>query len=507
MDHDGNASPAPTGPLRAGSFDAVVPRPSEVRPARGAFALAGPVSVRVVGRAPAADAAALLRRRLTGAGADVETRGGGSDAGPSVVLTTAGAGRDLGDEGYRLGISPDGVEIRARGHDGFVWAVRTLGQLLPGPAAGDAGAGTTPAVPAGEIRDVPRYRWRGVMLDVARHFFGVDDIERVTELASEYKLNRLHLHLTDDQGWRLQMAVHPELAEVGGRTQVGGGAGGYLTRDEYRGIVEHARRRGVTVVPEIDMPGHTNAALVSLPGLNCDGRAPEPYTGISVGFSSLCVDDESTYDFVAGVVGELARLTPGRWIHIGGDESRSTDPAGYRRFVARALQIVRDAGKTPVGWEEIATADLSGGDVVAQHWIDPAPAARAAAQGADLVMSPANRMYLDMKYDEKGPGNAWAGIIDTRTAYSLDPARAVPGVGASRILGVEAPLWTELVSTRADIDARLLPRLPAVAEVAWTDQDRRRWDDFRARIAGHAAAWTAAGYGYTRDPGIPWPPP
>jgi len=248
----------------------------------------------------------------------------------------------------------------------------------------------------------------------------------------------------------------------------------------------------------------TNAALVSLPHLNCDGRAPEPYTGISVGFSSLCVDSGATYDFVTDVIGELAGLTPGSWIHIGGDESQATAPDDYRRFVARALSIVRRAGKIPVGWEEIGGADLSGGPVVAQHWIDPAPAARAASKGAEIVMSPANRVYLDMKYDETTSGNIWAGMIDTRTAYSWDPSSAAPGVRASRVIGVEGPLWTELVSTRAEIDARLLPRLPAVAEVGWTAQDARDWDAFRVRVAQHAPRWTAAGYGYTRDPAVPW---
>lgn len=498
------------GPVLTGSFEAVIPRPSEVRAATGSFVLAGEIAVEVEGGAPAGDAASLLRRRLAESGVESGGTGGGdgydgSPARPSIVLTAADADRDLGDEGYRLSIRPDGVEVRARGHDGFVWGAQTLAQLLPA-SRHEIPEGGAPALPAGDVRDVPRYRWRGVMLDVARHFFGVDDIERVAELASAYKLNRLHLHLTDDQGWRLAMTGHPELTEIGSRTEVGGGPGGFLTQDDYRRIVEHARRLGVTVVPEIDMPGHTNAALVSLPHLNCDGRAPEPYTGMAVGFSSLCVDADSTYTFVREVVGELAGLTPGRWIHIGGDESRATAPDGYRRFVARALETVRAAGKVPVGWEEIGTTDLSAGPVVAQHWIDPAPAARAAEGGAELIMSPANRVYLDMKYDASTPGNAWAGLIDTRTAYSWDPDAAVPGVRPSRVLGVEAPLWAELVTTRADIDARLLPRLPAVAEVAWTDQGERRWDDFRTRVAGHAARWVAAGYGYTRDPDVAWPP-
>ncbi len=517
VEQDGASTPSHrAGPVRTGSFDTLIPKPSEVTRSRGAFVLSGEVGVGVEGDAPAGDAAALLRRRLADAGVttgapgdrDAGPAGGGDEGGrgarPSIVLTSKGAGAELGAEGYRLVIATDGVEVRARGHDGFVWGVQTLAQLLPASHDDVPGAGA-PGLPAGEVRDVPRYRWRGVMLDVARHFFGVDDIERVTELASAYKLNRLHLHLTDDQGWRLAIAAHPELAEVGGRTEVGGGPGGYLTRDQYRAVVEHARRLGVTVVPEIDMPGHTNAALVSLPYLGCDGRAPAPYTGMSVGFSSLCVDAETTYAFVTDVIGELARLTPGRWIHIGGDESQATAPDAYRRFVARALAIVRAAGKVPVGWEEIGDADLSGGPVIAQHWIDPAPAARAAARGAELVVSPANRVYLDMKYDATTPGNAWAGLIDTRTAYSWDPATAVPAARPSQVLGVEAPLWTELVTTTADIDARLLPRLPAVAEVAWTGQGARHWPDFRVRVAGHAARWAAGGYGYTRDPGVPWP--
>jgi hexosaminidase len=314
----------------------------------------------------------------------------------------------------------------------------------------------------------------------------------------------VHLHLSDDQGWRLEIRSHPDLAKVGGASEVGGGEGGSYTQDEYRDLVAYAQARGVTVVPEIDTPGHTNAALNAEPELTCDGVAPEVYTGTQVGFSTLCTTKESTYEWFDDVVGELAELTPGEWIHFGGDESHSTEADDYRTFVTRAAKIVTDHGKTPMGWEEIAAADLPD-DVVVQHWLHGDPVAQAAADGASIVMSPSSKAYLDMKHVEGGSGNVWAGIISTETAYDWDPATVVDGVPAERVLGVEAPLWTELVDDLETVQQRTLPRLPAIAEIGWTAQDGRDWPSFRSRIAAHGAAWSERGWAYTRDAGIDWP--
>ena len=196
------------------------------------------------------------------------------------------------------------------------------------------------------MEDRPRFAWRGAMLDVARHFFGVEDVKRYVDLLALYKMNRLHLHLADDQGWRIEIPGWPRLTEHGGSSEVGGGPGGFYTAEDYAEIVRYAAERHVMIVPEIDMPGHTNAALASYPELTCDGEAPPLYTGIRVGFSFLCAEKEETYAFIDAVVGALAALTPGPYIHIGGDEVRQLTGEQYAAFMARAQAIVRNTAST-----------------------------------------------------------------------------------------------------------------------------------------------------------------
>ena len=281
-----------------------------------------------------------------------------------------------------------------------------------------------------------------------------------------YKLNRLHLHLSDDQGWRISIRSWPRLTTVGGRTAVGGGKGGYFTQRDYARIVAYARARFVDVVPEIDMPGHVNAALASYPKLTCDGIAPPPRTDMEVGYSSLCIGKELTYRFVDDVIREIAALTPGPYVHVGGDEAHSTRPEDYLAFMERVESIVRSHGKRMIGWEEVARTKLRRTSV-AQHWHDPALARRTVEQGAKLVMSPSPKAYLDMKYTPDSPiGLTWAGMTSVRDAYTWDPATQVPGVRERDILGVEAPLWSETAATRADVDYLMFPRLLGHAEIA-----------------------------------------
>jgi hexosaminidase len=398
----------------------------------------------------------------------------------------------LGPEGYRLDVTGGAVRIEAEGDAGRFYAEQTLRSLPAGAAARDV-----------RIADRPRFTWRGLMLDVARHFFGVADVCRVIDHAAAYKLNVLHLHLSDDQGWRLAIDAWPRLAEHGGSTAVGGGPGGFYSHDDYRAIVRYAAERFVTVVPEIDTPGHVQAALAAYPELG-GTEVAELYTGVEVGCSSLDVHADLTYRFLDDVFGTLAALTPGPFLHLGGDEANGTSPAGYQAFMARVQRIVAAHGKRVAGWEEIASAPLLDGAVV-QYWNTSSrrghDLARAAAeQGAQLVMSPADRVYLDIKYDAAGPlGQDWAGYVELRDSYEWDPATLVDGVGEEAVLGVEAPLWTETIATLADIETMLFPRLCAAAEVAWSPARRRDWDDFRVRVAAEAPRWARDGTAYHRS--------
>nr|WP_229402478.1 beta-N-acetylhexosaminidase [Micromonospora okii] len=507
---------APPSPARLGD---VVPAPEHVAPDPAAdFTLPADAAVRVSPDPAARDVAeqlAALLRPATGYPlpvADAPLPGDGLVlllGGPTRTDADPAPAAALGAEGYRLDVTPDAVRITAATPAGLLHGVQTLRQLLP-PAV----ESTTPvdgrwAVPGGTVVDRPRFPYRGAMLDVARHFFGVADVLRVIDHLSRYKLNHLHLHLTDDQGWRIAVDSRPRLATVGGATQVGGGPGGWYTASDYRRIVSYAARRHITVVPEIDLPGHTNAVLTAHPELAPGGVAPPPYTGIEVGFSYLDPADERVYALAADVLGEVAALTPGPWLHIGGDEALNLPADAYARFVERVQEIVAGTGKTVVGWHQIAPAAHLDGRVL-QWWgapaEDPAVVAEAVRRGARLILSPADRAYLDMRYTPETPiGHDWAGMIEVARAYDWDPGAHLAGVPADAVLGVEAPLWTEWVTSLAEVEFMLFPRLPALAELAWSPRRTHDWADFRERLAGHGPRWSAAGIGFHPSPEVPWP--
>jgi hexosaminidase len=358
-------------------------------------------------------------------------------------------------------------------------------------------------VPAVRIEDRPRFAWRGFMLDTARHFFPPADVRRLIALAARYKLNRFHLGLANDQGWRLEIRSWPRLAEIGGSTQVGGGPGGFYTQEEYAGLAAYAAERFVTLVPEIDAPGHTHAALASYPELNCSAIAPPLYTGIEVGFSSLCIHKELTYRFLADVLGELAALTPGPYLHIGGDEAHATPAEDYAYFIERIQDIVRSCGKQMAGWEEIARSRLLPGTLV-QQW-KTADLQAALSQGARIIASPANRAYLDMKYcPESRLGLEWAGLVEVPDAYQWDPLSEYPTLAENDLAGVEGALWSETIACLEDAEYLAFPRLPGLAEIAWSPRGGRSWEEYRLRLAAHAPRLEALGIHYYPSPHVPW---
>ncbi|MFD3568117.1 beta-N-acetylhexosaminidase [Streptomyces sp. NPDC058667] len=418
----------------------------------------------------------------------------------------------LGEEGYRLRSAPDGLTLTAREPAGLFRGVQTLRQQLPAAVEKDSVQPGPWKIAGGTITDTPRYAYRGAMLDVSRHFFTVDEVKRYIDQLALYKINTLHLHLTDDQGWRITVDSWPRLTSHGGSTEVGGGPGGFYTKEQYREIVQYAASRYQEVIPEIDMPGHTFAALASYAELNCDNIAPPLYTGIKVGLSSLCVPKEITYDFVNDVIREIAALTPGRYLHIGGDEAHSTPHADYVAFMDRVQPVVAQYGKKVVGWHQLTSTTPAEGALV-QYWgLDRTPAAEkervaaAARNGTGLILSPADRTYLDMKYTKDTPlGLAWAGHVEVRESYDWNPATYLPGAPESAVRGVEAPLWTETLSTTADLDVMAFPRLPGVAELGWSPAETHDWNTYKTRLAEQAPRFEALGIDFYRSPQVPWP--
>jgi hexosaminidase len=409
----------------------------------------------------------------------------------------------LGEEGYHLEIQKERIHLSASNPAGLFWGVQTLRQLFP-PRIESAIVQSGPwQIPTGTIRDYPRFPWRGAMLDVSRHFFHVEDVKRYIDLLSFYKMNRFHLHLSDDQGWRLMIDSWPKLAEYGGSTQVGGGKGGYYSKAQYVEIVAYAQNRYITIIPEIDLPGHTNAALASYPELNYSGTAPNLYTGTEVGFSSLCVSKEVTFSFLEDVIREIAAITPGPYIHIGGDEAAATSPADYKTLIERVQSIVHKNGKQAVGWEEISQVDLLP-NTIAQYW-SSGHARKAVEQGNKVIMSPASKIYFDMKYTpETSFGLTWAGVVEVPDSYNWDPSSQLPGVSEADILGVEAPLWTETLETIQDIEFMVFPKLPGVAEIGWSPAQARVWDEYKVRLGAHAPRLNAMKVNFYPSPEVPW---
>ncbi len=422
----------------------------------------------------------------------------------NIYLTLSGADASLGDEGYSLTITKKLVTIAANKSAGLFNGIQTLRQLLPANIEMSSVQDLDWHIPGGTITDYPAYNYRGVMLDVTRHFFTVEEVKRVIDLVSVYKINHLHLHLSDDQGWRVEIKSWPNLALYGGKTEVGGGVGGSYTQEQYGELVKYADAHFVTIVPEIDMPGHTNAALASYPDLNISGKATELYTGTEVGFSTLATKKEITYKFVEDVFRELASMTSGPYLHIGGDESHVTKKEDYIPFVERVQDIVIKLGKTPIGWDEISLGKLRPGSV-AQYWSSAENANKAVSQGAKLLMSPASRAYIDMKYDSTTAiGYTWAGLIEVDKAYNWDPATLEPGIGRENIIGIEAALWTETITNMEEIEFLTFPRLPGLAEVGWSHSSLRNWDEYKIRLGNHAKRFNALEINYYPSKLVPW---
>lgn len=406
-----------------------------------------------------------------------------------------------GMEGYKLIVNQNKILLSAFRPSGLFRGIQTLRQLFP-PLINSLEKGIL-EIPACTIIDYPRFQWRGAMIDVARHFFEVSDIKRFIDLISYYKINKLHIHLSDDQGWRISIDSWSKLASYGGSSEVGGGTGGFYTKKDFSEIVSYAQSRYITVIPEIDMPGHTNAALSSYAELNENGIASQLYTGIQVGFSSLAIRKNITYTFIDNVIKELCELTPGNYIHIGGDEAKEVKLDDYIYFINRVQDIIKRYNKKMIGWEEISQAHLNSTSIV-QHWAKDL-VLKAVAQGSKVIMSPASKAYLDIKYNSSTElGQNWAGYIEIKDSYNWDPAKLINGIKEKDILGVEAALWTETIKTIFDIEYMVFPRLCSIAEIGWSQSSNRNWNEFKKRLANHGVKLKEMGVNFYRSPQIAW---
>ncbi|MCY0938473.1 beta-N-acetylhexosaminidase [Streptomyces sp. H34-S4] len=492
---------------------ALVPRPDSVTPLPGRFILDHHTGLRA---GPGAEAAAdLLREMLTPTtGLPLAT-----DAGGRISLLLTSGQQALGAEGYVLTVRPDSVLLSAARPDGLLRGIQTLRQLLPPEALAAEGARPrTPAsgwsLPCVRITDRPRFAWRGAMLDVARYFQPVSYVRRFVDLLALHKLNVLHLHLTDDQGWRMPVAAYPRLTEIGGRRAESEGDGipheGAYTRAELAGLVAYAARRGVSVVPEIEMPGHARAALAAYPELgNRPGVRLEPWTRWGVCENVFGVHD-AVLDFCRGVLDEVADVFPGPYVHLGGDECPRVEwersPAARDRitaeglagpgalhgwFLGAAAEHLAKLGRRPLGWTgtgtELPTA------FTAMAWLDTEHGRAAALRGHDVIMAPYRSTYLDYPQStDPGEPRGQDGVLDLRGAYDNEPAPAHwEPEAARRVLGTQAQLWTEYARTPAELEYLAFPRLCALADTAWSAH--RDWPDYLRRQGHHQTRLDALG--------------
>ena len=430
-------------------------------------------------------------------------------------------------EAYRLQTGPARAELSAASPHGLFHAVQTLLQLLP-PAvfAGMATPGGDWTLPAVTITDRPRFAWRDVMLDVSRHFMPIGFVRRIVDVMAMHKMNRLHWHLTDDQGWRVEIKRRPRLTEVGAwrrRTQLGHKQdrptryddqphGGFYTQEDIRALVAYAAERHVTVVPEIDMPGHMQAALAAYPELG-SGEPAEVLDRWRI-TERVLHPNHATVAFMQDVLEEVLDLFPGPFVHIGGDECPKTEwrhsPAAqaFMRaegiadedglqswFIARIARFLQDRGRVVIGWDEILEGGLAEGAVV-MCWRGMAGGIAAAKAGHDVIMTPQERVYLDYYQvdDHAGEPLAIRGTTTLRTCRDFEPVPPeLTDAEAAHVIGTGAKLWTEYVPTPGHASYMLLPRMCAVAEVAWTPHDACTYADFRRRMTVHAERIAALG--------------
>ena len=382
-------------------------------------------------------------------------------------------------EFYQLRINEKGIEIKSNTEEGLYRGLTTLKQVV---IFSDS-KNNIKKLSTGVINDFTSYEYRGSMMDVARHFFDVEDVKRYIDVLSLYKFNFLHLHLSDDQGWRIEINKWPKLTTIGGEKEVGGTDGGFYTQKEFSEIVNYAHNKFITIIPEIDVPGHTNAALASYSELNCDGISPEIYTGTEVGFSSLCAQKKETYTFLKDVVNEISLLTKGPYFHIGGDESYKTSKEDFIQIIDSVISYVHNNNKIPITWDN----DVKNAEI-AQFWNLSGSDLIALKKSKKIIYSPANKAYLDMKYDSLSKfGLNWAGYSSIKNAYEWDPKIIATQLNLNEIdiLGIEAPIWSETISSFDELAYLVFPRLLGHSEIGWTLNENRKWEAYNQRLEKH----------------------
>lgn len=488
------------------AMENLIPKPLKVIPTNDGFALDEFTAIYTSGNAEGFEEVGKFLAKKIKAKTDLDVQVNVNEIPnmETVIYINQSDSTDLvGQEAYQLYITQDSVILNSNTAAGAFRGIQTIRQLIPETSNDTLTTNKIWTIPTGKIIDNPQFEYRGSMLDVARHFFSVEDVKKYIDLLAYYKYNVLHLHLTDDQGWRIEIKSWPLLTEVGGSTEVGGESGGFYTQEEYKDIVAYAAERHMLIVPEVDMPGHTNAASVSYPIFNGNGIKPELYEGTLVGKSTFATRKDTLYSFLDDVVREISAITPGPYFHIGGDESHVTKKKDYIYFVEKLEKIVQKHGKRMIGWDEIGQANIDSTSI-SQFWSSKKNALDAVEKGMKVILSPAKKAYLDMQYDTLSKhGLHWAAYIPTDTAYVWTPEE-YDGVPMENILGIEAPLWSETISDIGELEYLAFPRAIGYSELSWTTQENRDWENYKVRLANQAPYLDRMNVKFYPSPLIDW---
>lgn len=421
---------------------------------------------------------------------------------------------DIPEEGYILEVTPNGILAKASTSNGSFYAIQTLLQLLPPAVYGTPTGFEKWRVPSVKIEDYPRFAYRGLMMDVSRTFFGLDYIYKFLDWMAYHKLNKFHWHLTDDNGWRIEIKKYPLLTQKGawrGPGEVlpasyGSGNkryGGFYTQKEIKAVIKYAADRKIEIIPEIDMPGHSKAIIACYPDIGCDNDTA--YVSVNGETRNVwCVGESKNYEILDDIIGELAALFPSKIIHIGGDEvnmlnwkecstcqafmkeqemTREVELLHY--FVRRIEKIVNKHGKVMAGWNEILEGGELRPETVVYAWQSVQSGIKAVKRGHPTVMQIGEYCYLDMKQSLAERGHNWAGVVTLEKSYSLDPIDTfnVTDKEKKLVLGVQGALWAELLNKPARFsEYQYYPRTCALAEVGWTEQSKRDFTDFEGRM-------------------------
>lgn len=496
----------------------LVPQPNQIASKSGAFAFTQATRINSDGTPGAREVARLTAEQLrqaTGYSLPVT-----ESAQPSKdALTFCKGEASLGREGYTLEVGPDGITCTATGFAGFFYAWQTLRQLLPAEvfSAGKASAATEWRVPGVSIRDVPRFSWRGLLIDECRHFFGKEALRKQLDLMAVHKLNVLHWHLTEDQGWRIEIKKYPELVLKGAVRDESPAKGNrkvsdktaygpfYYTQEDIRELVAYARVRNITIVPEIEMPGHAMAVFSAYPELMCKPRENvRPRWQWGVEEDVFCAGNDQTLRFLEAVLDEVIPLFDSEFIHIGGDEcpkerwkacpkcQARIKACGLKDehhlqswFVQHFTAYIAKKGRRAIGWDEILEGGLPKGAAV-MSWRGMKGGLEAARAGHEVVMTPNTHLYFDYGQAEKDPGCEYiGGLLPLEKVYGFDPVAGLPDELHRYILGCQGNNWTEFTWTPAELEWKAYPRACALAEVAWTQAGCKSWERF-------SAAWKQA---------------